>query len=616
MKLILLAALAFADFGVITADPLRPLTKDEISSIVSSLQKYPGFPEGALFPQLSLLEAPKSGQAIRSAFAVVLDRSQARTYEAVAEFRPPRWEVVSWKEVPHHAMFLIEELTSAPEIIRADEGWRAAMRKRGIENFDDVQIDAWAPGLPDKARLVRGLSFYKAGSNNFYGRPIEGVVALVDMAQKKVVRLVDTGVVPLSEDKASFDEKTVGTGEKLKPLKILQPQGPSFTVELPAQYVAWAGWRFRFAMHPRDGLVLHDVSFKGKKVLHRASLSEMVVPYGDPDPVWSWRSAFDVGEYGLGRLASPLEEGADAPDNARLFDADFADDFGKAYTLPRAIALYERDGGLLWKHYTLSPETNESRRARDLVVGMIATVGNYDYGLNWIFHEDGTLEAMNELTGIMLAKGVKEGDGHHGGSPYWHRVSPRVAAPHHQHFFNYRLDFDVEGEKNTVAELDTVPVSSPEGNAFTMRARPLTSEKSARRSLDMPASRKWIVLNEKREGGYVLVPGENSIPYAKPHSLMRKRAAFIDHHVWVTAFKPDELNAAGAYPNQSKGGEGLAAWSGNEPLVGKDVVLWYTFGVTHIPRPEEWPIMTAHKTGFKLIPAGLFPRNPTLDRPR
>lgn len=610
MKLLLLACLAFAD-------PLSPLTKDELNAIVSVLQADSRFPKDSLFPQLSLAEPSKGGGAARSAFAVVLDRSQAKTYEAVVELSPADWKVVSWKEVPHHAMFLIEELTSAPEIIRADEGWRAAMRKRGIENFDDVQIDAWAPAKPDKARLVRGLSFYKAGSNNFYGRPIEGVVALVDMAQKKVIQLVDTGVVPLSEDKASFDEKTVGRGERLKPLKITQPQGPSFKVELPAQYVAWAGWRFRFSMHPRDGLVLHDVSFKGKKVLHRASLSEMVVPYGDPDPVWSWRNAFDVGEYGLGRLASPLEPNVDAPENAKLFGADFADDFGKAYTLPRAIALYERDGGLLWKHYTLIPETNESRRARDLVVGMIATVGNYDYALNWIFREDGSLEALNELTGIMLAKGVKESEaGHHADSPYWHRVSKRVAAPHHQHFFNYRLDFDLEGEKNTVAELNTAPVSSPEGNAFTMSVKPLASEKAARRSLDLSANRKWVVVNEKREGGYVLIPGENSIPYARSHSLVRKRAGFVDHHVWATAYKPDELNAAGAYPNQSKGGDGLPQWSGNESLLDSDVVLWYTFGVTHIPRPEEWPIMPAHRAGFKLLPAGLFPANPALDKPR
>jgi primary-amine oxidase len=609
VKLFLLAALVFAD-------PVSPLTKNELSAIVSALQADARFPKDSLFPQLSLLDPEKSGTSPRSAFAVVLDRSQAKTYEAVIRFEAPAWTVVSWTEVPHHAMFLIEELTSAPEIIRADEGWRAAMNKRGITNYDDVQIDAWAPALPDKARLVRGLSFYKAGSNNFYGRPIEGVVALVDMAQKKVIKLVDTGVVPLSEDKASFDEKTVAKGPKPKPLKITQPQGPDYRLELPAQRVSWRGWNFRFSMHPRDGLVLHEVSFKDKKVLHRASLSEMVVPYGDPDPVWSWRSAFDVGEYGLGRLASPLEPNVDAPDNAKLIDADFADDFGKAYTLPRAIALYEKDGGLLWKHYTLIPESNESRRARDLVVGMIATVGNYDYGLNWVFHEDGTLEALNELTGIMLAKGVKEGGGHHSDSPYWHRVSPRVAAPHHQHFFNYRLDFDVDGPKNTVAELNTAPVSSPEGNAFTMHVKPLTSEKAARRSLDLSANRKWIVVDEKQVGGYVLVPGENSIPYGKAHSLMRKRAGFINHHVWATAYKPGELNAAGAYPNQSKGGDGLPQWSGNESLLGTDVVLWYTFGVTHVPRPEEWPIMPVHRTGFKLLPAGMFPRNPTLERPR
>lgn len=610
MKGLLLAAAAAGAALQPPAHPLDPLSGAEISSTVAALRADPRFPEGALFPQVSLQEPPKGSTAPRSAFAVVLDRTGNKTYEALVD--AAAWKVTDWRPAAGQAMFLIEELSSAPEIIRADPRWQEAMRKRGITDFADVQIDAWAPGSPRPERLVRGLSFYKKGSNNFYARPIEGVVALVDMSKRQVIQLLDTGVVPLETETGSFEETPASRPRAAKPLRITQPEGPDFTVD--GRLVRWRGWSFRFSMHPRDGLVLHDVRFRGRGVLHRASLSEMVVPYGDPDPAWSWRSAFDVGEYGLGRLAAPLEPKVDAPENARLFDTEFSDDFGKAYTLPRAVALYERDGGLLWKHYTLLPEANESRRARDLVIGMIATVGNYDYGLNWVFREDGSLEAVNELTGIMLAKGVPEGGHVH--EKYWHRVSSRVAAPHHQHFFNYRLDFDVDGPANTLYELDTEAVPSPEGNAFTMRPRPLTSEKAARRSLDLSKSRKWLVANE-RHGGYVLVPGESSVPYAKPGSLMRRRAGFIDHHVWATAYKSGELNAAGPYPNQSKGGDGLPRWSADdEPLAGRDLVLWYTFGVTHIPRPEEWPIMPAHRTGFKLLPAGFLPRNPTLELPR
>src|SRR5205807_245084 len=161
-----------------------------------------------------------------------------------------------------------------------------------------------------------------------------------------------------------------------------------------------------------EGLVLHTVGYEDRSrlrsVIYRASVSEMAVPYGDPNAAWRWRSAFDVGEYGLGRLASPLEPGKDAPDNATFLDAVFADDFGKPYTLPRAIAIYERDGGILWKHFDIFTSRNDSRRARELVICFVAAIGNYDYVISWIFHQDGSLELDAGLSGILLAKGVEE----------------------------------------------------------------------------------------------------------------------------------------------------------------------------------------------------------------
>ena len=132
------------------------------------------------------------------------------------------------------------------------------------------------------------------------------------------------------------------------------------------------------------------------------------MPYGDTDGNWRWRSAFDVGEYSVGRLASSIEPKTDAPENATLIDATFAGDDGVPYVLPRALGIYERDGGLLWKHYEGYSTKNESRRARQLVIFSIATIGNYDYAVNWVFHQDGVLEVDAALTGIMLPKGVRE----------------------------------------------------------------------------------------------------------------------------------------------------------------------------------------------------------------
>jgi primary-amine oxidase len=360
---------------------------------------------------------------------------------------------------------------------------------------------------------------------------------------------------------------------------------------------------------------------KLRSILHRASLAEMVVPYGDPDAAWYFRNVFDTGEYAfVGRSITPQEPGTDAPLNAVFQNAVFAGEDGKPYESPRAVAIYERDGGLLWRYTDLSTAKSESRRARELVVSYIMTAGNYEYGFNWVFHQDGVLELELLLTGIMSAKGVDAGShGSHG-----HLVAENVAAVHHQHFFNFRLDLDVDGASNSVAEMNTAAspdrAADPFHKAIVMTETIFRSEREGVRSLDLASSRKWKVFNPGRRNalgdpaGYVLVPGENSVPYAAPDSWIRRRAGFLNAHLWVTRYDPAETNAAGTYINQSKGGEGLPKWiAANRPLMDQDVVLWYTLGVTHIPRPEDWPVMPVHRAGFRLIPSGFLSRNPAMD---
>ena len=622
--------------------PLDPLTAEEIQTAARVLRENAQFPAGALFSTIVLKEPAKQEVLAyapgtpfdRQAFSVVLDRKGNRTYEAVVDVKAGR--VLSWNEVKGvQPAVLPGEYEEVSRIVKADPRWQAAIRRRGIEDFGQVQIDGWAVGQVETKhqgpRLLRALSYFKGDQINFYGRPIEGVVALVDMNREKVVEVVDTGAVPLAPPSQELDEKATGTREAPRPLTLAQPDGASFTID--GQEIRWQKWRFRYTMHPREGLVLHTVGYEDDRrvrpILYRASLSEMVVPYGDTDPNWRWRSAFDVGEYSVGRLASSIEPKTDAPENATLLDATFAGDDGEPTVLQRAVGIYERDGGLLWKHFESYSGQNESRRARQLVVFFIATIGNYDYAINWIFHQDGVLEVDAGLTGIMLPKGVSEekANGHAGHSQSGHLVSSRVVAPHHQHFFNFRLDFDVDGTSNAVHEMNTraLPAGrdNPSRNGMIMEETRFKTEREAQRQMSMQSARTWLVVNPAvqnalgHNSSYILVPGANSLPYIAAESQVRRRAGFIGNHFWATRYHPDEMNAAGSYPNQSRGGEGLPRWvADNEPLVNEDVVVWYTLGVTHIPRPEEWPVMPTTHVGFKLIPGGFFSRNPALDVPR
>ncbi len=624
------------------AHPLDPLSKEEIAAASKLLKDSGKLPANARFQTIVLNEPPKAevytfkaGDSFRrEAFFIAYDRANNKTFDGIADLRNQR--VISVREVPGaQPSIMLDDVLMFQSIVRSDAEWQAAMRKRGITEFGKVQIEMWSAGnfgFPEEQgkRLFRGLSYLREDSKNPYARPIEGIIAVVDMNARKVLKLIDSGVVPVPRATADVDEKSVGQlREPPKPLQIVQPKGGSF--EIRGNEIRWQKWQFRYALHPREGLVLYTVGYedqgKVRPILYRASLSEMVVPYGDPSAGWFIRNAFDEGEFAIGRLAVPLEAKTDVPDNATLLDAVFSNESGGSLDAKRVVSIYERDGGVSWKHVDYMTNQNQSRRARQLVMSIFVVVGNYDYGFNWVFNQDGTIEQEVLLTGVMATKGVPPLNGEQPHDPYGHLVADGVAAPHHQHFFNYRLDFDVDGSANTVVEQNTETLpqgkDNPYGNAFAMHEKTLRREAEAQRQLNLATHRRWRVINSTSKNGlgqptgYLLFTGENSVPLPGENSAVRQRAGFMNSHLWVTQYEPDERYAAGLYINQSKGGDGLAKWvKQNRELENKDVVLWYSFGVTHLPRPEDYPVMPVHKAGFKLMPVGFFTRNPALDLPK
>lgn len=617
-----------------TRHPLDPLTKAEIEKAVNDLRKvFRG--ETTRLWMMHLHEPPKEavlawrpGKTIpREAFAILYDRASNSTFEAIDDLATGK---VAWKKVPGaQPGYLLEDQTAINQVVRNDPRWLEAMRKRGIKDLDEMQIFAYpiggyAPAKRDESRyaiIVTGHSWRKQVG------AVQGLTILANLSKKEIVQFEDHGdTTPALARENYFDPKDLPAPRfGQKPMKTVRPNGVSF--EVRGHEVRWQNWRFRVGLHPRVGLVLYAVGYqeggKLRSILYRASLSELVVPYGDPG--WMYWNVFDAGDYGLGSYArSPLTPNNDAPEHAHYFNFWTHDQTGLPIEVPRAVAVYERDGGLLWRH------ASESRRARELVVSSFALADNYDYGFNWIFHQDGTLECEVLLTGIMNYKTVaraKDSGSHLGKPTHGHLVAANVEAPHHQHFFNFRLDLDVDGAaNNSLVEMNTAatPVGpdNPRGFGFAMTETLLANEHDARRNLNLATSRKWKVINPTKKNalgqpvGYALVPGENAVPYAAADSFLRKHAGFVNAHVWATPYEPRELYAAGDYTNLSQPGDGLPKWTAaNRSLEGQDLVLWYTLGVTHLPRPEEWPVMTAHRAGFKLVPAGFFSGNPALDVP-
>jgi primary-amine oxidase len=615
------------------------LSQDEIATAVSVLKAEGKATQQSLFLMIALHEPPKAevlrfqpgGSMRREAFVQVYERAQRQLHEAVVDLS--KRAVISWKAKPgsEPAQALESEYEHAvPQAVRADRRWQEAMKRRGIADLNNVVIDAWPPGyfaIPEDEgrRLAYAMSYYRGTAQNQYARPIEGVVAVVDMTTGEVLRVADTGVVPLPPETADLDPTSIGKQQASKPLGTTEPKGSGF--EIMGNAVRWQNWHFRFGFTPREGLVLYTAGYqengKIRPVLYRGSVSELAMFYSDPSPAWFFRNVLDEGEVGLGLLTASLEPGADAPANAHFIDGLMPTESGGATQVPKAMAVYERDAGILWKHNELEGGHNETRRSTELVLSSVATISNYDYCFNWVFQQDGTLEMEVILTGIVEPQGVAPGD-----TPkFAQRLTPNLAAVHHQHWFNFRLDLDVDGAaENSVVEMnaETLPAGryNPHNRAFVEKETVLATEREAQRQLNAATGRMWKVINTGVRNtlgqpvGYALVTGENSLPFLPPDSWPRKRMGYVNAHLWVTPYEPDELYATGDYPYQGKGNDGLPKWTtANRSIANKDVVLWYTMGIAHTTRPEDWPVMNAHKAGFKLVPWGFFARNPALNVP-
>jgi len=618
--------------------PLEPLSAAEIAAAMRLLVADRKVNERVLVLTVTLCEPPKAlvlaypnGEPVpREAELVLFDSRTNATFEVVISLTEQR--VRSFEQVPGvQPAISFEEVLDVEQAVKADLRFQAVMRLRGITDMSLVMVEPWPAGYygPEDAptrRLSRPIVFVRTTPDcNGHAHPVEGVVVLVDLATMEVLRVEDHGVVPIPAEPGRYAADQVGPlRPDLTPLEILQPEGPSFTVE--GHLVRWQKWQLRLGWTPREGLVLHQVGYadqgRVRPILYRASVAEMIVPYGDPTPAHYRKHVLDEGEHGLGLLANALRLGCDCLGHIRYLDAVMSDRFGNPLVLPNAICLHEEDAGVLWKHTDWRTGHVEVRRSRRLVVSFWATVGHYDYGFFWSFFQDGTIGCEIKLTGIMNAGAVPEGV-----TPkYGTLVAPGVNALIHQHFFNVRLDMMVDGFSNAVYEVHTQAepkgLANPHGNAFFAVERRLDTEQEAQQVINPFTGRSWKVVNPQvtnalgQPVGYKLVPGENILPFAHPDFPARMRAAFTTKHLWVTPYHPQERYPAGEYPNQHRGGAGLPSWTAaNRSLVNTNLVLWYTLGAHHIPRPEDWPVMPVTSIGFQLKPVGFFDRNPALDVP-
>jgi primary-amine oxidase len=640
--------------------PLDPLTPDEIETAYEILTTEYDIGEESLCikielaePQKDVLETYDKGgdRPARQARIVVRNSSDRMTIEAVVSLDEST--VVSWEHVEGvQPSIAIEEFVACEETVKANDEWQAALKQRGVEHTDRGMVDPWAAGhefIPEDVdrskRLAHGITYLRPSEEDGdegYARPVTGLHTFVDLDRMEVVKVVDYGPPdednPFPPEEMSYREDDVEFRDDVAAYNVDQPDGPSWNVD--GHKLEWQGWHMRVGWTQREGLVLHNIGYEDndeiRSIIDRASCAEMSVPYGDPNINDRYKGVMDIGEYNIGRLAKSLTNGCDCLGHMHYWDAAMNTADGEVNVLKNAICLHEEDNGTLWERTDWRTESSEVRRRRRLVVSFVAAVGNYDYIFNWYFYQDASIEIEVRLTGINSVTAVGPDEDPEG---YGEFVAPRLSGPIHQHFFNFRLDMNVDDGPNTLyrVENQSVPTGpggldpmgevderthNPGGNAYYADREKLTSEEEAKDLIDPLKGRYWQVVNSKKTNrldkptSYRLMPSGNVEAPMQSDSSVMKRSGFIKYHLWATPFREDERFPAGDYPNQHPGGAGLPAWTeADRNLEDEDLVLWYTLGMNHVTRPEDWPILPAQVYSFKLQPANFFEQSPAIDVP-
>ncbi|KAK4614080.1 Copper amine oxidase 1 [Fulvia fulva] len=546
-----------------------------------------------------------------------------------------------------HAPLKLAEFDHLVDAVQASKEIQDAIAEFDIPEGFEVLVEPWPYGGPDldeqNDRYFQGLIFAvdKRNNNadsNFYAFPLP-LIPVMNAQTKEIIRIdrLATGgkgdsMTGQTHAKGVLDHCRPaeyvpellpdGVRKDLKALNVVQPDGPSFTVQ-DDSLIEWQKWRFRVTFNPREGAVIHDVWYDGRSMFYRLAVSEMTVPYADARAPFQRKQAFDFGDGGAGNCSNNLSLGCDCLGVIKYFDGVLISGDSEVKAAPNVICLHEQDNGIGWKHTNWRTGRAVVTRNRELVVQFIITLANYEYIFAYKFNQSGGIDIETRATGIVSCVNIDPGKQ----SDYGNVVSPGVLAQNHQHIFAVRIDPAIDGHANTVVQEESLPVpmnpdTNPRGNYYEVKRTPIT--KSSWADAEPKNNRVFKIINENKKNpisgkpvGFKLVPPPTQLLLASPDSVQAQRATFATHHLWVTKYKDDELYAAGRYTLQSRkelGGVADAV-ARNENVENEDVVVWSVFGLTHNPRVEDWPVMPVEMHQINLRPADFFEANPSIDVP-
>ncbi|RDW66416.1 amine oxidase-12 [Coleophoma cylindrospora] len=630
--------------------PFDPLSRQEIEAAVSILRAE----HGKLHYNAVTLQEPRKAEMLKWLEDTSKPRP-ARIADIVAVIpggkvcdglvnlqtgKIVKWEIIDGVQ----PLITMEDLNQVEAVVRKDPKVIEQCILSGVpaDHMDQVYCDPWTIGYDHRfgsnVRLQQALMYYRPHiDDSQYSFPLD-FCPIFD-AEKLAIIHIDIPEVRRPLSKAPPNnyhpaaiEKEGGYRTDIKPINITQPEGVSFKVE--GRVIDWQNWKVHVGFNYKEGIVLNNITYNDKgterPIFYRLSLAEMVVPYGNPEHPHQRKHAFDLGEYGGGYMTNSLSLGCDCKGAIHYLDADFVNRAGESTSIKNAICIHEEDAGILFKHTDFRDDSVIVTRGRKLIISHIFTAANYEYCVYWIFHQDGTVQLEIKLTGILNTYVMNPGEDTHG---WGTEVYPGVNAHNHQHLFCLRIDPNIDGPNNTVFQVDATQGAgevgskeNPYGNAFYAKKTKYTTVGEAISDYDGVTSRTWDMANEnklnphsKRPVSYKLVSREVPKLMPKENSLVWKRAGFARHAVHVTKYDDEQILPAGRHVPQTSGepSRGIPEWisDASASIENTDIVLWHTFGITHFPAPEDFPIMPAEPMTLLLRPRNFFNKNPALDVP-
>jgi primary-amine oxidase len=196
-------------------------------------------------------------------------------------------------------------------------------------------------------------------------------------------------------------------------------------------------FQFYIATGP-GGISLHDVRYKGDRLIYELAMQEALSQYAGPDRAQTYQSYLDVT---IGFKDFNLIPGFDCPSYATYAGAFCLFDFQKDFPINRHLsygAYYHGTKNIAF------------------MVRSLSTVGNYDYMTTYEFHYDGTINVIVRASGYIQASTLVDDEE---AWEYGFRIRDDLSGSMHDHVLNFKLDLDVLGTKNSVFKTEFVPHS-------------------------------------------------------------------------------------------------------------------------------------------------------------